>query len=114
MINWRTLAYGLGLSMNDIVMMTLVKNIVSGWPIYWMIVPMLTYVLDPILFFFALKGEGMALMNLVWNLMSNVVVTLIGLFLFKEAVTTPKAFGIFLSFVALFFMTYEEGLEKIV
>jgi drug/metabolite transporter (DMT)-like permease len=53
----------------------------------------------------------MAIMNLVWNLTSNVVVTLIGILLLKEVVSPTKAFGIALSFLALFFMTYE-GLEK--
>ena len=67
---------------------------------------MFAYALDPLIFFFALKGEGMALMNLVWNLMSNIIVTFVGLVLFKEGVTPMKLIGIVLSFVSLFFMTY--------
>jgi len=111
MLNWRTLGFGLGLSIVDIIMMPFVKEISGGWPFYWMIVPMLLYAMDPIIFFFALKGEGMALMNLVWNLMSNVIVTLLGLLFLKEVVSPTKALGIVLSFLALFCMTYE-GLEQ--
>jgi drug/metabolite transporter (DMT)-like permease len=111
MLNLQTLGFGLALSIVDIIMMPLVKEIAGGWPFYWMILPMLVYSLDPIIFYFALKSESMAIMNLVWNLTSNVVVTLIGILLLKEVVSPTKALGIALSFLALFFMTYE-GLEK--
>jgi multidrug transporter EmrE-like cation transporter len=107
MIHWRTLAFGLGLAANDIFMMPFVKHIVNGWPFSWIVIPMLAYSMNPIIFYFAMKAESMAIMNMVWNLTSNVVVTLVGLFLFKEVITTTKAFGILLSFIALFFMTYE-------
>jgi multidrug transporter EmrE-like cation transporter len=107
MIQWRTLAFGLGLAANDIFMMPFVKQIVTGWPFFWIAVPMIAYSMNPIIFYFAMKAEGMAIMNMVWNLTSNVVVTLVGLFLFKEVLTTTKVIGILLSFVALFFLTYE-------
>jgi uncharacterized membrane protein len=107
MLNLRTLGFGSLLALNDIVMMPFVKKIVGGWPFAYIVFPMLTYALDPLIFFFALKGEGMALMNLVWNLISNVIVTFMGIVMFKEVVPPTKMIGIALSFVALFFMTYE-------
>jgi hypothetical protein len=107
MFNWHTLLFGLILAANDTFMMPFVKEIADGWPFQWIAIPMLAYSLDPLIFFFALKGEGMALMNLVWNLMSNIIVTFVGLVLFKEGITSMKLVGIVLSFVALFFMTYD-------
>lgn len=107
MFNWRTLAFGLLFAINDSFMMPFVKGIAGGWPFQWIAIPMFAYALDPLIFFFALKGEGMALMNLVWNLMSNIIVTFVGLVLFKEGVTSMKLIGIVLSFISLFFMTYD-------
>lgn len=46
-------------------------------------------------------------MNLVWDLTSDVVVTLIGLFIFSERISSVKMLGVLLSFVSLFLMTYE-------
>jgi multidrug transporter EmrE-like cation transporter len=107
MLNLRTLGFGSLLAFNDIVMMPFVKQIVGGWPFAYILFPMLAYALDPLIFFFAMKGEGMALMNLVWNLISNVIITFTGIVMFKEVVPPTKMIGIALSFVALFFMTYE-------
>lgn len=87
--------------------MPFVKKIVGGWPFAYIVFPMLAYAMDPLIFFFAIKSEGMAMMNLVWNLISNVIITFTGLFVFNEVVPPTKMIGIALSFVALFFMTYE-------
>lgn len=108
MLNLRTLGFGLALALNDIITMPFVKEIVGGWPFYFLIIPMITYSLDPLLFYFALQQEGMAIMNLTWNLISNIVVTFLGIVSFKEQITTNKTIGIFLSFVALLFLTYEK------
>jgi len=106
-LNFRTLLFGLGLAANDIVMMPFVKAIVSGWPFWTIVFPILAYAFDPLIFYFALKGEGMAIMNLVWNLTSNIVVTLLGVAAFGETIGTQKVVGILLSFLALFLLTYE-------
>jgi uncharacterized membrane protein len=106
-LNFRTLLFGLGLAANDILMMPFVKKIVGGWPFWTIVFPMLAYALDPLIFYFALKGEGMAIMNLVWNLTSNIVVTLLGVAAFGEIIGTQKTIGIILSFIALFLLTYE-------
>ena len=57
---------------------------------------MFAYALDPLIFYFALKKEGMAIMNLVWNLLSNLIVTLIGVVFFKEIFTINKIIGVIL------------------
>jgi len=107
MLNWRTLGFGLTLASIDVVMMPMVKAITYGWPIQLLIFPILVYAMDPILFYFALKSEGMVLMNLTWNMISNMIVTLTGVFVFRETIPGLKGFGIVLGFLALFCMTYE-------
>ena len=53
----------------------------------------------------------MTIINFVRNLISIVAVSLIGLLLFKDVITTTKAVGIVLSCISLFLLTYE-GVEE--
>ena len=107
MLNLRILGFGSLLALNDIIVMPFVKQIVGGWPFAYILFPMLAYALDPLIFFFAIKSEGMALMNFVWNLISNVLITFTGVVFFKEVVSPTKMIGVALSIIALFFMAYD-------
>jgi multidrug transporter EmrE-like cation transporter len=49
--------------------------------------------------------EGMAVMNLVWNLLSNVLVTLFGFVIMGEEVGMMKKVGIALSFVSIYLLS---------
>jgi hypothetical protein len=66
-------------------MFPVVKKIVTGWPFYWIGIPILAYAVEPILFFYALKNETMTIINFVRNLISIVAISLIGLLLFRPA-----------------------------
>jgi uncharacterized membrane protein len=107
--NWTTLGFGALMAANDVLMMPLVKQIADGWNRYLLLIPIVLYAFDPIIFYMALlNGKvGMAVMNLTWNLISNILVTFMGLFLFKEVVSGKKLTGIVLSFIALFLLSYE-------
>jgi multidrug transporter EmrE-like cation transporter len=71
-----------------------------------MIIPTLLYASDSFIFYNALKNEGMAIMNLVWNLISNISVSLIGIVYFKEIISPFKILGMLLSIVSILLMTY--------
>ena len=75
----------------------------------WMFVPFLLYAASPFLFLQGLKGESLTILNLVWDLTSDVVVTVIGLGFFAESISSTKMLGVCLSFIALFLMSYEGG-----
>ena len=107
MFNWRTLAFGLVFGMIDSIALPIVKKISLGLNPFWMIVPTLLYGSSPFLFLSALKKESLTIMNLVWDLSSDVVVTLIGIFIFSESIAPVKMLGIMFSFISLFLMTYE-------
>jgi len=70
---------------------------------------MAIYSIQPVIFLQALKFENMTVVNLLWNMMSNILVTFTGLVLLQEKVGLIKGVGIALSFVAIYLLTYEDG-----
>lgn len=106
MTNWRILGYGTGLALIDVIMMPIAKLIhVNKLPMWTMGIATLLYAADPWIFLQSLNAEGMAVMNLVWNLLSNVFVTLFGLVIMGEEVGTLKKVGIALSFVSIYLLS---------
>lgn len=107
MFNWRTIAFGLLFGFLDSLALPLIKNVSLGWSFKWMAVPAILYAASPFIFLSALKKESLTIMNLVWDLTSDVIVTLIGLFIFSEKLPPVKMFGVVLSLLSLLMMTYE-------
>jgi len=106
MTNWRILGYGTSLALIDVIMMPIAKLVhVNKLPMWTMGIATLLYALDPWIFLQSLNVEGMAVMNLVWNLMSNVIVTLFGLVIMGEEVGVMKKVGIALSFVSIYLLS---------
>lgn len=94
----------------DIVMMGAVK-MVSLRTLRWQIgIPLAVglYALEPLIFLHALNTESMIVINLVWNLLSNVIVTLQGVFLFGESVKGLRWLGIAMSLVSLTLLSYTD------
>lgn len=107
MLNWRTLLFGLVFGSIDSIALPIVKGISAGWSMKWMVIPFALYALSPFVFLKALAGESLTIMNLVWDLSSDVIVTIIGIFLFAEQIPPVKMVGLVFSFISLFLMTYE-------
>jgi multidrug transporter EmrE-like cation transporter len=66
------------------------------------------YALVPLVFIRALRYEGMVVTNLVWNLMSNIIVTLQGVFIFGESIKGLRWVGIAMSLVSLALLAYTD------
>ena len=49
----------------------------------------------------------MTVMNILWDIMSDLSVTFIGLFYFKERLTTLKMVGLSFAFVAIVLLSYD-------
>lgn len=64
------------------------------------------YALQPLIFFKALDYESMVIMNLVWDLSSDILVTLQGVLVFGESFKGLKLLGVLLSFISLALMSY--------
>ncbi len=107
-LNWTTLGFGLVLALVDATMMPLIKGVSKrALPRWIMLVPTLIYAIDPWIFLQSLKLESMVVMNFVWDLLSDLLVTFFGVVLLGERLPATKAIGVVLSFVSLFFLTWE-------
>ena len=100
--NWPALKYGLVLAGMDVLAFPFVKHIsLGGLSLGWMIVPTIFYALDPYILLQSMRFEGLAIMNLLWNMMSNILIIFIGVYLFEERITLLKWIGISLSLVSI-------------
>jgi multidrug transporter EmrE-like cation transporter len=94
----------------DIVSLSLVKQYSLGKTTFIiMIIAIVIYALQPILFLYALQFEGMAVVNLLWNLLSSVTVSLVGIWYFKEKLTPAKTVGAILSVIAIFLLSFDNA-----
>ena len=106
--NFVPLLFGGLLALIDAVALPILKGVKSeNWPRWLLGIPIGLYALNPVIFFSALGSETLTIMNLIWDLMSDVIVTLIGILFFKEVIPTTKRVGIALSFISLILMSYE-------
>jgi len=97
------LFYGLALASNDVINMSIVKNISIGILTQnWLYLAYILYGFQMIVFYKGMQVTGMSVLNLTWNLISNVVITLIGLYYFKENITHLEIWGILFAIFALF------------
>jgi drug/metabolite transporter (DMT)-like permease len=107
-LNWTTLGFGLVLALVDATMMPLIKGVSKrALPRWVMLIPTLVYAIDPWIFLSSLKLESMVVMNFVWDLMSDLLVTFFGIVLLGERLPATKAIGVVLSFISIFFLTWE-------
>jgi len=109
MIAWRSLAYGLVMALIDTGMLGLVKEISKGTlrSLKMMIVPTIVYAIQPWIFLSALKNESMTIMNLMWDLCSDLFVTLLGLLYFGETLGWARTIGLCLGMVSLTLLAYK-------
>jgi len=116
-VNWKLgnfnmlpIFFGTVMAFIDIFMMSSVKMISQGTIPYSWGLPLSLglYALEPLIFLKAMKYEGMVITNLVWNLMSNIIVTLQGIFFFGESIKGLRWVGICMSIFSLCFLAYTD------
>lgn len=110
-ITWIPLAYGTVMAIFDVMMLSSVKMISlhQAQLLKWMIVPTLIYAVQPWIFLKSLQFETLIVMNLLWDLMSNILVTIVGFLYFKERLGPYKTIGVILSFISVIFLSIEDG-----
>ena len=75
----------------------------------WIIpLAMAIYSIQPVLFLHALRHESMTVMNILWDVTSDVYVTAVGLFYFKERLTPHKLLGLAFAFIAIVLFAFDE------
>lgn len=109
--NLNALGWGGAMALVDAFILSALKAFEVGW-IQWsgvFFIAMVIYSFQPLLFYQGLKGNGLIVMNLLWDVMSDVIVTAIGLFYFSEKLSKYKKAGVILSFISIILLTYEDG-----
>ncbi len=110
-INWIPVGFGALMASIDVFMLSIIKSI-SGNPsrfLKWMILPTIVYAIQPWIFLSSLRFESLIVMNLMWDLISDVLVTATGFLYFKEKIGPYKTLGVILSFVSIVLMSIQDG-----
>ncbi len=109
-INWTPIAYGAVMASIDVFMLGVIKKVsTQAWVMKWMILPTLIYALQPWIFLSSLRFESLIVMNLMWDLISDILVTATGFLYFKEKIGPYKTLGVILSFVSIVLMSLQDG-----
>ena len=108
--NMLPIFFGTMMAIVDIFMMSSVKMTSTGSisPSWGVPFSVSVYALQPLIFLKAMKFEGMAVTNLIWNLMSNIIVTLQGVFVFGESIKGTRWLGICMSLLSLGLLAYAD------
>ncbi len=107
------LGFGGSMALIDAFILSALKAFSLGW-LQWrgfLIIAMLVYSCQPLIFLESLKHNSLTVMNLMWDVMSDVIVTVIGLFYFSEKLTKFKKLGVFFSFISIILLTWKDGDE---
>jgi multidrug transporter EmrE-like cation transporter len=105
------LGFGGTMAMIDALILSALKAYNLGW-VQWrgiIILSMLIYSFQPLLFLESLNHNSLTVMNLLWDVMSDVLVTAVGLFYFKEKLTKFKRAGVLLSLISIILLTWKDG-----
>ena len=105
------LLYGVFMATIDVFMLGIIKMVSTGAikSIYWMALPTVVYAFQPWIFLQSLRVETMIVMNLLWDLISDVLVTTSGVLYFKEKISHTKSIGIILSVLGIYLMSCEQA-----
>ena len=104
----RPILFGVAMALVDNVMMGTIKLVHTGGLSGTFAIPFSAalYALEPLIFLKAMKFESMTVVNLIWNMMSNILVTLQGVFIFGESIKGIRWLGISMSLVSLAILAY--------
>lgn len=117
LFNWKIgsfsmLPIGLGLMMAslDVVMMSMAKLTSKGQLSMGTSLPIATllYSAEPYIFFKSMKYESLTTMNLIWDLTSDIIVTLVGVLYFKESVKGLRWLAILFAMFSLALFAYTD------
>ena len=97
------LTYGLILAFNDVINMSINKEIIIGnLATKWLPIICILYGSQMYIFNKGLQVTQMSVLNLTWNLFSNVIITIIGIYYFKENITNLESYGVAFALFSLF------------
>lgn len=116
-VNWKVgrfsflpIVFGVAMATFDVVMMSLAKLSRTGVVSYGTALPIATviYAVEPYIFFKSLNYESLTVMNLIWDLTSDVMVTLVGVFYFGESIKGLRWLAVLFSLFSLALFAYTD------
>ena len=112
-LEWIPVTFGLVMASFDVLMLGIIKMVSKDQVklLRWMILPTIMYAIQPWIFLGSLQFESMIVMNLMWDLMSDILVTMSGFLFFKESIGPFKKVGVIFSILAMFLMSVGETEE---
>lgn len=104
------IAFGTVMALVDMCMMGGIKMVHNGTlpPVLGVIMSSAVYLLQPLIFLKAMNYQGMAVTNLVWNLISNTIVTLQGVLIFGESIKGLRWLAMAMGLVSLGLFAYSQ------
>ena len=109
-IEWVPLTFAAFMATIDTIMLSGIKIIsMKAKYLKWMIVPTIVYAIQPWIFLSALKFETMTVMNLTWDLISDIFVTIVGIYYFGEKLGPVKSLGVFTALISVALLAYDDG-----
>ena len=109
MLNFIPLAFASLMALIDTVVLSLFKGYSLGLITWRAVIPigMVLYSLHPYIFLQALNYESMTVMNLLFDVLSDISVTIMGLFYFKESLSAIKKVGLVFAFIGIVLLSYD-------
>ena len=77
------------------------------------IISMMLYACQPLILYFALSYESVAVMNVLWNIISSITVAIVGVTLLHETVGPRKKLGIVFGLIAVYLFTFDDGVSEL-
>ena len=98
----------------DVIAFSIMKKIFTkDLSIGFGLISMLLYAFQPVILYFALSYESVAVMNVLWNIMSSVIVAIVGIMFLKETVGPRKQLGIVFGLIAVYLFTFDDGVSEL-
>ena len=105
-MNYTVLFLALMMAAIDAIVLPMVSVIhTSGMSMYTMIVPVLIYSTQLFIFKGALSYGSLSQMNMLWDISSDILVTLISVFLLKEVLTKNISLGLIFGIVSIYLLS---------
>ena len=99
---------GFILTLNDVLSFGICKYIfLKNINTYYLIIPSIMYFFQIPLFYYGLNVTSMAVLNIVWNLLSSIAVTIVALIYFKEKITNLQFYAILVGLFSLFLFSID-------
>uniref|UniRef100_A0A6C0DSH5 EamA domain-containing protein n=1 Tax=viral metagenome TaxID=1070528 RepID=A0A6C0DSH5_9ZZZZ len=110
MIDWVPVGIASIMAGIDVFTLGIVKHVSGGKLHFWtMGIATAVYAFQPWIFLSSLSGSSLTIMNLMWDLTSDIMVTLVGVFYFREQIGRVRLIGLVLGFIALVLMAQKDG-----